>query len=76
MLPDQSTGCELGSLNIQRAGRMVLHPLAEVRIRVLMAIGVGRRQFMVDVLRDGKWRKPQDDADQAQRHSRSHKGKN
>lgn len=76
MLSNQPTGGQLRSIDIERSGRMVLDPLTEVRIRVLMAVCISRRQLMVDVLRHGKWCKPQDDADQAQRHSRSQEGKN
>lgn len=33
---------------------MVLDPLAEVGIGVLMAVVIGSRQLVVDILRDGK----------------------
>ena len=42
--------------NIQRAGRMVLHPLTEVGIGVFMAVRVSGRQLMMDILSDGKGR--------------------
>ncbi len=45
---------------------MMLDPLAEIRIRVLMPVRVSRGQFMVDILRDGKRRQPEEDADHPQ----------
>ena len=53
----------------------MLDPLAEVGIGVLMAIiRVGRRQFMVDVLRHSKRRQYQEDTDNPQGHSRTEHG--
>ena len=46
---------------------MVLHPLAQVGIRVLMAVGVGCRQLVMDVLGDGQRGKAKQDGDQRER---------
>jgi hypothetical protein len=35
---------------VERPGRMVLDPLAEVSITVFMAVCISRRQFVVDIL--------------------------
>jgi len=40
---------------IERTGGVVLDPLAEVSIRVLMPVGVDRREIMVDSQCGGKW---------------------
>ena len=40
---------------IERTGGVVLDPLAEVCIRVLMPVGVDRREIMVDSQCSGKW---------------------
>ena len=44
----------MGHIDIERAGRMVLNPLTEVRIRMLVPIRIGRSQFMVHILSNGK----------------------
>jgi hypothetical protein len=54
MLPDHFPGRKAWSAKVDRAGGVVLNPLAEIGIRVLMFIGVRRRQFMVDILCDSK----------------------
>jgi len=36
----------------KRTGRVVLHPLAQVVVRMLVPVGVGRGQLVVHVLRD------------------------
>jgi hypothetical protein len=46
---------------------MVLHPLAQVRIRVLMAVGVGCRQLVMNVLGDGQRGEAKQDGDQRER---------
>ena len=48
---------------------MVLHPLAEVRIRVLMTIVVGSGKFMVHILRNGKGREAEKKTNDAPYHS-------
>lgn len=53
---------------------MVLHPLAEVGVGVLMAIGVGRRQFVMNVLRHRERRESKENTDHPQRHSRTEQG--
>lgn len=45
---------------------MVLDPLAEVGIGVLMAVVIGGRQLMVDILRDGKRRQAEQDNEHRQ----------
>lgn len=50
-------------INVERTGRMVLNPLTEVRIGMLMPVSVGRRQFVVHVLRDSKGGKSKEDTD-------------
>ena len=39
---------------VERPGRMVLDPLAEVSVAVFMAVCIGRCQFVVDILGDGE----------------------
>jgi hypothetical protein len=53
--------------NINRAGRMVLHPLAEVGIGVFVSVRISGSQFMMDVLGDRKWRQCQKENNQAYR---------
>lgn len=55
-MPDQLAECELRNVDIQRPSCMVLDPLTEVGIGMLVAVVVGRRQFVVHILRDGKRR--------------------
>lgn len=45
---------------------MVLNPLAEVRVRVLVSIGVGCRQLVMDILGHSEGRKGEKGADEAQ----------
>ncbi len=45
---------------------MVLHPLAEVGIRVLVSVVVRRCQFVVDILSDGERRHRQQEDDEAE----------
>jgi hypothetical protein len=53
---------------------MVLDPLTEVRIGVLVPIGIGRSQFVVDILRHSKRRKSQKDTNNPQGHSSTEQG--
>ena len=64
---DQFAGGQNRHTHIQRPGRMVLDPLAEVGIGVLVTIVIGRRQLVVDILRDGKRGQPEEDDDHPQR---------
>ena len=51
--------------NINRAGRMVLHPLAEVGIGVFVSVRISGSQLMMDVLgycKRGQYQKKQDEA--------------
>ena len=54
MSADKVADAQMGHIEIERAGRMVLKPLTEVRIRVLMPIRIGGGQLMVHVLSNGK----------------------
>jgi hypothetical protein len=69
MLPNQTTSRQLRRRDVYRSGRMVLHPLAEVRIRVLMTIVVGSGKFMVHILRNGKGREAEKKTNDAPYHS-------
>ncbi len=62
---------EGGRIRRQGTAGMVLHPLAEVGVGVLVAIHVGRRQFMVDFQRDGKGRQSEEHAAHGQRQCRA-----
>ena len=53
-MADKVADAQMGNINIDRAGRMVLYPLAEVGIGVLVPIVVGCGQLMVDILGNGK----------------------
>ena len=53
---DQLTGNQNRRAGIQRAGRMVLDPLAEVGVGVLVTVVVGGRQLMMYILRDSERR--------------------
>lgn len=44
---------------INRTGCMMLDPLTEVVVRVLVTVGIGGGEFVVDVLRNGKGRERQ-----------------
>ncbi len=57
------------SPDIERPGRVMLDPLAQVGIGVLVSIVVGSRQLMMNVLRHGKRRKGEQQQDKAERHS-------
>ena len=50
--------------NINRAGRMVLHPLAEIGIGVFVSVRISGSQLMMDVLgycKRGQYQKKQDE---------------
>jgi len=51
---------------------MVLHPLTKVGVGVLMAILVGRRQFMVHFQRNGEGRQCEEHAAHGQRQRRAY----
>ena len=68
---DQFTGGQNRHAHIQRPGRMMLDPLTEIGIGMLMTVVVGRRQLVVDILRDGKRGQPEEDDDHPQREQRT-----
>ena len=68
---DQLTGDQNRRAGIQRAGRMVLDPLAEVGIGVFVAVVVGGRQLMMHILRD---RERRDCQEQQHEHSTQAQG--
>ena len=45
----------------------MLDPLTDVGIRMFMTIRIGSSQFVVNVLSNGEWREPEDDADHPHR---------
>ena len=53
--------------DIHRTGGVVLHPLAQIGVRVLVPVGVGGGQLMMDILGNGKRRQRQQDSDEADR---------
>lgn len=55
------------NIEVERTGRMMLNPLAEVGIGMLVPVRIGRRQFVVDILRDGKRRQREKQQDEAER---------
>jgi hypothetical protein len=61
--------CEERSAVIKRAGRVMLHPLAEIGVGVLVPIVVSRRQLVMDILRNGKRRNGEQKEDKADCHS-------
>ncbi|KXK03091.1 MAG: hypothetical protein NBKEAIPA_02095 [Nitrospirae bacterium] len=54
----------------QRVSRVILHPLTEVGIGMFVAVVVGRRQFVVNLQRDGKRRHREQERDEQQRNER------
>lgn len=66
---DQLAGDQNRCAGIQRAGRMVLDPLAEVGIGVFVAVVVGGRQLMMHILRDRERRQSEQDNKQRQRYT-------
>lgn len=59
MLGDRRPGRQWRDRDDQRAGGVMLDPLAEVGIRVFVTVMVCRGQFMMDILRNGKRRECQ-----------------
>lgn len=66
-MPNQFAEGQPRDIEIQRTRRMMLDPLAHVGIGVLVAVMIGRRQFMMHILRNGKRRQHQEDTDHPQR---------
>ena len=66
---DESLCREERNADIERAGRVMLHPLAEVGVGVLVPIVVSRRQLVMNILRHGKRRNGEQQQDKADRHS-------
>ena len=73
-LADHFPGGNDRPAKINRAGGMVLYPLTEVIIGMLMAVCIGCRQFMMDILRHSKRGESKEDADYPPCHSRSQYG--
>lgn len=71
LLPDYLGNGGLGRIKVKRSGRLVLHPLAEVRIGVLMPIRIGGSQLMMDIQCDGEWRQDQEDETHGQGRERA-----
>jgi hypothetical protein len=63
---DLITGGGFRDIEIDGPRRMVLDPLAEVGIGVLVAVVIGCRQLVVDILRDGKRRQAKQDNEHRQ----------
>jgi hypothetical protein len=63
---DLITGGGFRDIEIDGPGGMVLDPLAEIGIGVLMAVVIGCRQLVVDILRDGKRRQAEQDHEHRQ----------
>jgi hypothetical protein len=63
---DLITGGRFRDIEIDGPRRMVLDPLAEVGIGVLVAVVIGCRQLVVDILRDGKRRQAKQDNEHRQ----------
>lgn len=66
-MPDELAKGRPRNIDIQRPGRMVLDPLAEVGIGVLVTVVVGGRQLMMHILRDSERRQAEQDHDHRQR---------
>lgn len=66
-MPDELAKGRPRDIDIQRPGRMVLDPLAEVGIGVLVTVVVGCGQLVMDILRHGKRRQAEQDHDHRQR---------
>jgi len=63
-----------GNAIIERAGRVMLHPLAEVGIGMFVPIMVSRRQLVMDILCDGEGGNGEQKKDQADRHCAAKNG--
>jgi len=68
---DQLAEGRPGHIKIERSRRMMLNPLAEIVVRVFMAVGVGGGQFMMHVLRNGEGRENHEQEDQTDRQTSS-----
>lgn len=71
ILLDQLTESRPGHINIERARRVMLNPLAEIVVGVFMAVCVGGGQFMMHVLRNGEGRQGHEQEDEADRQASS-----
>jgi hypothetical protein len=71
MMLNQLTEGRPRNVKVKRSRRMMLNPLAEVVLRVFMAVGVGGGQFMVHVLRNGEGRQGHEQEDEADRQTSS-----
>lgn len=69
MMSNEFADGRLRNIEIQGSCRMVLDPLAEIVLGVLVAIGIGCRQFMVNVLRDSEGGESEKQTDEPQCHS-------
>ncbi|HJT21736.1 MAG TPA: hypothetical protein VJ746_14765 [Nitrospira sp.] len=56
MLTGYAPGSKGRHSKVHGTGGVMLDPLAQVGIRVLMAVRIGCSQLMMDILRDGEWR--------------------
>jgi hypothetical protein len=65
MMSDEFAECQLWNITIERSGRMVLNPLTEIVVGMLMAIGIGRGKFVMNVLCNCKRRKGQQQHDKS-----------
>jgi len=64
---DELEGGRGRATNIKRAGRMVLHPLAEVGVGVFVSVRISGSQLMMDVLSYCKRSQCQQKQDEAYR---------
>jgi hypothetical protein len=64
-LQEEFTENQACDINIERSGRMVLNPLTEIVVGMLMTIGIGCGQFVMDVLGNCKRRKGQQQHDKS-----------
>ena len=67
MMRDEFTRRNVGDIKTTRSRRMMLNPLTEIVIGMFMTVGIGSGQFMMDILRDGKRRKSQQDTHETDR---------
>lgn len=65
LLQDEFTENQSWDINIERSGRVVLNPLTEIVVGMLMAVCIGRGQFVMDVLGNCKRRKGQQQHDKS-----------
>jgi hypothetical protein len=71
MMLNQLTEGRPRDIKIERSRRMMLNPLAEVVLRMLMAVCVGGGQFMMHVLRNGEGRQGHEQEDETDRQANS-----